>query len=112
MWKDKQIVPRDWIDISTSPLNDLNESAISHGRYDASGYIWWIDHDTNTVWTDGYGGHFMLIDKERNLSIVERNFTGNSLLSIGMWLMKKNRGADSPNTVINAHELISVELDQ
>jgi CubicO group peptidase (beta-lactamase class C family) len=49
--------------------------------FDGYGYLWWIDQDNNTVWADGYGGQFLLIDALRNIALSQRNFTGNSLLT-------------------------------
>lgn len=106
-FKNAQIVPKSWIQKSTKPHSDLSKSAIdySRSRYDAFGYNWWIDTRTGTVWTDGYGGHFMLIDPARNLTLVERNFTGNSLLSTGMWMMNRNMD-QSVHNLVKAHQEI------
>lgn len=46
----------------------------------------WIDNDNKTVWADGYGGQFLCIDRT---VVLQRNFTGNSLLSSGLFLMDK-----------------------
>lgn len=54
-WQGKQIVPESWINESTYPHSDLTKNHINYGRYEASGYMWMIDNDSNTVWTDGYG---------------------------------------------------------
>lgn len=106
VWEGKQVVPADWIALSTSPLSTLKNS-----RYTASGYIWWIDEKNNTIWTDGYGGHFMLIDPSRNFTIVQRNFTGNSLLTTGLWLLKPDRDASHPKHMIHVYELMKRDLD-
>ena len=105
-WNGKQVVPQAWIEESTKPLSDLTNNHISYGRFDAAGYIWMIDQDSGTIWTDGYGGHFMLIDPARNLTIVERNFTGNSYLSTAMWMITRNRDS-SLWKLIEAHEMLS-----
>ena len=112
-WNGNQVVSHDWIAQSTSPISDLTKSEISYGRYDASGYIWWIDQDSNTIWTDGYGGHFMLIDQARNLTVIGRNFTGNSLLSTGLWMLKRDSHNDaSPYDIIKVHEIIITHLEK
>ncbi|SNZ19447.1 serine hydrolase domain-containing protein [Cohaesibacter gelatinilyticus] len=111
-WNNRQIVPRSWIDISTAPLSDLSLSSVPYKRYTASGYVWMIDEDKKTIWTDGYGGHFMLIDMERNLTIIERNFTGNSLLSTGIWLMNPNRLGPGAEKVLATHNILVKALDQ
>lgn len=102
-WRGQQVVPASWIAESTYPHSNLRGNHIDQGRYDASGYHWSIDEDTGTLWTDGYGGHFMLIDPEHNITIVERNYTGNSHLSTGLWLMKNDRG-QSLSSLIEAHK--------
>ena len=102
-WNGRQIVPKNWIIESITPHSDLSDNHIS-SRYKAFGYIWWINHD-GTIWTDGYGGHFMLIDPERNLTMVERNFTGNSHLSTGLWLLKRDQD-NSLRKLVEAYQLI------
>lgn len=109
-WKNQQVVSEHWIRESTYPHSDLSNNHINYGRYEAFGYIWMIDKDSQTVWTDGYGGHFMMIDMKRNLTLVERNFTGNSYLSTGLWMVKKNRDMGLAN-LIKAHELLAQNID-
>ena len=104
-WGDVQVVPAAWIEESTAPLSDLKDNHIRYGFYDACGYIWKIDQDTNTIWTDGYGGHYMLIDPERKIMMVERNFTGNSHLSTGLFLMNKPHDA-GPGSLRKAHKMM------
>lgn len=52
---------------------------------EAYGYLWWIDTDENLIWADCYGGQYMLIDPATGLVFVQRNFTGNSLMSSGLF---------------------------
>ena len=42
--------------------------------YDALAYSWWIDKDNQTIWSNGYGGQFLCIDKKNNLVILQRNY--------------------------------------
>ncbi len=109
-WRGQQIVPEEWIKESTHSHSSLKGNHITYGRYDAFGYLWWIDEDTNTIWTDGYGGQFMLIDPENKLTLVERNFTGNSHLTSGLWLMNRNMDHSLFN-LIKAHEMMVSNLD-
>lgn len=108
MWHGKQVVPAEWIALSTAPLSEITGDF----RYTAAGYVWFLDERANTVWTDGYGGHYMLIDPARNLTVVQRNFTGNSLLSTGLWLMKPDRNAAHPRYMIQAYEMMIKDLDR
>lgn len=111
MWGDTQVVPAAWIKDSTAPHSDLSKSAIDHGRYEYFGYAWWMDNDTDLVWTVGIGGHIMMIDPKRQLTLVERNYTGNSHLTTARWLIgsRSDRGQDY---VINAHKVVVDALSQ
>jgi CubicO group peptidase (beta-lactamase class C family) len=88
-WKEKQVVASDWIDESLKPYTDLLNKNMK--PFDAYGYLWWLDNDNKTVWADGFGGQFLMIDTAKNLVLAQRNFTGNSLISSGLFMMKKKR---------------------
>ncbi|WP_170836990.1 serine hydrolase domain-containing protein [Aquimarina amphilecti] len=105
-WNGKQIISEDWIIKSTSSHSDLSNNHINYGRYDGFGYQWWTASDTNTIWTDGYGERFMIIDPDKRLTLVEQNFTGNSLLSSGLWLMNKNMDSGLSN-LMKAHKTLA-----
>ena len=105
-WNGKQVVSENWIKESTTSYSNLKENHIDYGRYDGFGYQWWIASDTGTIWTDGYGERFMIIDPSRNVTLVEQNFTGNSFLTTGLWL--KNRNMDSGlSGLVKAHRMIT-----
>lgn len=103
-WQGKQIVPQEWIQQSISRHSDLTDNHINYGRLDGFGYTWWLNKETDTVWTDGYGEHFMLIDPANKAVFVERNFTGNSHLSSGLWLYSKNMESGYFN-LLKAHKM-------
>jgi CubicO group peptidase (beta-lactamase class C family) len=88
-WNNKQIVSAEWIDESLRPYTSTLDKSMK--PFDGYGYLWWLDKDNNTVWADGFGGQFLLIDSTRNLVLSQRNFTGNSLISSGLFMMKKNK---------------------
>lgn len=104
-WNGKQIVSKKWIKESTTSYSNLKENHIDYGRYDGFGYQWWLASDTGAIWTDGYGARFMIVDPNRNLTLVEQNFTGNSLLSTGLWLINKNRDSGLGG-LMKAHRMI------
>ncbi|WP_299619335.1 serine hydrolase [uncultured Tenacibaculum sp.] len=105
LWNGKQIVSKTWIEKSITSHSNLKENHINYGRYDGFGYQWWIDSSTETVWSDGYGERFLMINPKQNLVLTEQNFTGNSLLTTGLWL--KNRNMDSGiKSLIKAHKMI------
>lgn len=105
-WGGKQVVSENWIRESTTSYSNLKENHIDYGRYDGFGYQWWIASDTGTIWTDGYGERFMIIDPSRNLTFVEQNFTGNSFLTTGLWLKNKNMDSGLGN-LIKAHRMMT-----
>lgn len=86
-WQGQQIVSAGWIRESTRAYTtELHESM---WPFDGYGYLWWLDKDNNTIWADGYGGQFLLIDTTRGLAMAQRNFTGNSLMSAGLFMMRQ-----------------------
>lgn len=105
-WKGKQIISQKWIKESTTSHSNLKENHIDYGRYDGFGYQWWIDAESETVWSDGYGERFLIINPSKNLTLVEQNFTGNALLTTGLWLMNRNMDCGLGN-LIKAHEMIA-----
>ncbi len=107
-WNGKQIVSKDWIKKSITSQSNLKENHIDYGRYDGFGYQWWISSQTNTVWADGYGERFLMINPSNNLVLAEQNFTGNSLLSTGLWLMNKNMDSGLGN-LMKAHKMLTKE---
>ncbi|MGK0379293.1 MAG: hypothetical protein ACJA1Z_003120 [Patiriisocius sp.] len=105
-WGEKQILPETWIKESTTSYSDLKENHIDYGRYDGFGYQWWIASDSKTIWTDGYGERFLIINPNNNLTLVEQNFTGNSFLTTGLWLKSRNMDSGLGN-LIKAHNMIT-----
>lgn len=88
-WGGQQVVSQAWIHESTAAYtNELHESM---WPFDAYSYLWWLDKDNNTIWADGFGGQFLLVDTTNKLAVCQRNFTGNSLLSSGLFLMRNER---------------------
>jgi len=70
-WKDQQLISEDWIEQATTPSKP-NPSY---------GYMWWLNKEGNRYWEGlseniyyaaGFGGNFIVIDKEKNLVIVTR----------------------------------------
>lgn len=103
-WNGKQVVSEEWIKLSTSPHSDLRDNHIPYTRYSHFGYLWWIREQDGTIWTDGYGGHFMAIDPERDLVLIERNYTGNSFLSTGWWMLVEGNSSKSLSGMMTAYE--------
>ena len=105
-WEENQILSKSWIKESTTSYSNLKENHIDYGRYDGFGYQWWIASESETIWTDGYGERFMIINPRNNLTLVEQNFTGNSLLTTGLWIKSKNMDSGLGN-LIKAHGMIT-----
>ncbi len=104
-WRGTQIVSQNWIKKSTTSYSNLKENHIDYGRYDGFGYQWWLASDTGTIWTDGYGERFMIIDPSEKLTLVEQNYTGNSLFTTGLWLLNKNMDSNLSG-LIKAHTML------
>jgi len=105
-WNGEQIISKNWITKSTTSYSNLKENHINYGRYDGFGYQWWLASDTKTIWTDGYGERFMIINPDKNLTLVEQNFTGNSLLTTGLWMMNGNMDSGLEG-LIKAHRMLN-----
>ena len=110
-WNGKQIVSQDWIALSTAQHSDLTDNHIKYTVYDGAGYLWWLDSKNGRIWTDGYGGHFMLIDPVRDITIIERNFTGNSYLSTLRWLKSDNKFSHTRSGLGAAHKVLIENLE-
>jgi CubicO group peptidase (beta-lactamase class C family) len=74
-WRDKQIVPADWVEESTRSYSDA-------GRGGGYGYMWWVAVDgrhlpgvrlpEGTYSARGHRGHFILVMPSEKLVIVHR----------------------------------------
>lgn len=104
-WGGKQIVSAAWIKESTTSYSNLKENKIKT-RYDGFGYQWWLDSKSNTIWSDGYGERFLIINPAENLTLVEQNFTGNSYITTGFWLLSRNMDSGLRN-LIKANQMMT-----
>lgn len=89
MWNGRQIISPEWIRESTEAYTAISDESM--WPFDGFGYLWWSDKDSHTIWADGYGGQFLLIDTVNNISIAQRNFTGNSLMTSGLFMLQRKR---------------------
>jgi CubicO group peptidase (beta-lactamase class C family) len=105
-WGGRQVIPKDWIELITAPHSDLKESHVPNHLYSHFGYQWWIQEETGTVWANGYGEHFLMVDPTHDLILVERNFSGNSLLSIARLLSSGNKFSGSLWELIDTHPML------
>jgi CubicO group peptidase (beta-lactamase class C family) len=66
-YKDKQIAPQNWIDISTKETISLSEEEES-----SYGYLWWIDHikDHKVITAWGHGDQMIHIIPDENMVVV------------------------------------------
>ncbi|WP_412554395.1 serine hydrolase domain-containing protein [Shimia sp. MIT1388] len=109
VWRGQQVVPESWIALSTAPHSDLRDNHIGYGQYSHAGYLWWLKDADGTIWTDGYGEHFMMIDAARDLVLIERNYTGNSYLSTGLWMFVYGSRSQSLHGMRAAYEWLVQE---
>ncbi len=70
-WKNQQIISTDWIEEALT-------SSIPHINY---GYMWWLNKDGEDQWegspedifsAQGFGGNYIVVDRERELVVVTR----------------------------------------
>lgn len=70
-WKNQQLISKSWIDKAVTP-------STPNANY---GYMWWLNKKSNRHWEGlseniyyaaGFGGNFIVIDKEKNLVVVTR----------------------------------------
>ncbi|WP_247233393.1 serine hydrolase [Telluribacter sp. SYSU D00476] len=110
LWKGKQVVSAEWIRESTGAYTTTLDESM--WPFDGYGYLWWMDKDNNTIWADGYGGQFLLIDTTRNLAIAQRNFTGNSLLTSGLFMIRKRKRHGGRVHLMHIYDLIKGYVDE
>lgn len=112
-WNHRQVVSREWIEESLEMRSEFTLTDLQNNQpYEAFAYSWWIDKDYETVWADGYGGQFLCIDRARDLVVVQRNFTGNSLLSSGLFLLDKNRDNNPKSDLIHVYDVILQNIER
>jgi CubicO group peptidase (beta-lactamase class C family) len=94
-WNGEQLVPKEWINISTKPH-------IAESEFFDYGYQWWCRSKQNTPWWNnpvrggktehdmalalGHGGQFIMIIRELNMAIVITSSDNNE--GNGKWLAK------------------------
>lgn len=92
LWKGEQIIPSQWVFESTQKVSSEPQEAdlVEHPFMEGYAYLWWIDEDEQTFWADGAGGHFCIIDRQKNIVVILRNNTGMSGASLTFY------NADNP----------------
>ncbi|MEK9502714.1 serine hydrolase [Gemmatimonadota bacterium DH-20] len=100
-WGDAQLVPRDWVELSTRWHSDI-DMRDEYGT--AYGYMWWVD-GTEGFSARGYGGHVLAVYPEDELVVVVRadtfhdRFVSNRALGI---LIDRVREAKTGEAVADA----------
>ncbi len=70
-WKEEELISKNWIDEAVT-------SSSPHPNY---GYMWWLNNEGEDQWEDspenifsaqGFGGNYIVIDRERQLVVVTR----------------------------------------
>ncbi len=87
VWDGKQLISKEWIEKSVKPYSETNTYF-----YDGFGYSWWLNSELDVVAADGWGGQFMLVNRERELTLVTRRDTGNSILDYLIFIGFKKQG--------------------
>jgi CubicO group peptidase (beta-lactamase class C family) len=92
IWKDKRIVSEAWIKESTAPYRFFSDEDKKWPKT-AYSYLWSIDTETGNIWGSGYGGQHVMIDTTNQLTLVQRHYTGNSILSQGLYNLKNTQSS-------------------
>jgi CubicO group peptidase (beta-lactamase class C family) len=67
MWNTEQIVSANWIDeMTTARVHDTPEPFADVSFC----YLWWKDLERDAVFTMGHGGQYIIVNKNKNLTIV------------------------------------------
>lgn len=103
-WNNTQVVSSEWSDESTKAYTTKLDDSM--WPFDGYGYLWWLDKDNNTIWADGWGGQFLVIDTTNNIACSQRNFTGNSLITSGLFLMRTSVRYAGRRHIMHIYEVI------
>lgn len=97
-WYNNQIIPAEWVFESTQKISyePIDLDLVEHPFMEGYAYLWWIDEDQQTIWADGAGGHFCIIDRNNNLAVILRNNTGMSIGSL-LFYNADNPYEDNPS---------------
>lgn len=87
VWDGKQIISKEWIENSVQPYSKTDTYF-----YDGFGYSWWLNSELDVVAADGWGGQYMLVNREKDLVLVTRRDTGNSILGYLIFIGFKKQG--------------------
>lgn len=90
LWNGKRVVSAEWIARSTTSY-----SATKNPFYDGFGYSWWLNSELGAVQADGWGGQYLLVDPARDLTLVARRDTGNSILGYLIFSQFQKQGHPS-----------------
>jgi len=87
MWNGNRVVSSEWLERSTKPY-----SSVDSPFYDEFGYSWWLNSNLKTIQADGWGGQYLLVDRDHDLTLVTRRDTGNSLFGFLVFSQFKEQG--------------------
>lgn len=91
-WRGTQIIDSAWVALSTSKISmePADRDLVEHPFMEGYGYLWWIDDQAGTFWADGAGGHFVIVNPAKKLTVVLRNNTGMSGLGVLLYNATNN----------------------
>ena len=91
VWKGTRIISEAWINESTTPHHYFDNN--QNWPRDGYAMLWAIDSKNNNIWGTGYGGQFLMVDTTNKISITQRHYTGNSIISQGWYLVKNTQSS-------------------
>ncbi|MBI1495560.1 serine hydrolase domain-containing protein [Halocynthiibacter styelae] len=102
-WNGEQVVPTDWISLTTQPFSKLSTRA-----YDGYGYLWWLNSERDIIAADGWGGQYLHIDRGGPFVLVNRQDTGNSKLGYLMFVYPSH--SNDPLDVYKIHDILTGQV--
>ncbi len=83
-WRQTQLVPEAWIDVSTQPWSETDSGYEVFGAY---GYMWWVGRPDDLGGRDFYAaiggqGHALFVVPDHDMVLVHRNY---GLLDVPKW---------------------------
>jgi CubicO group peptidase (beta-lactamase class C family) len=63
VWRDRQVVPKIWVEVSTKDHVDTDDPNVGYG------YFWWIGRETDSFAAIGFGGQIIAVYPRRDLVV-------------------------------------------
>ncbi|WP_338220499.1 serine hydrolase domain-containing protein, partial [Algoriphagus sp. oki45] len=97
-WGNQEIVSQSWIDqmLFAYSKDGTDKDLDDDDFFEGYGLLWWYDLDTDTWWASGFGGQFIILNKEKGTVTVLMKNTSNSAPGF-LWNNATSRNEDHEN---------------